>query len=165
MQSRRRLRHPNQPSQNRSFTMKSRSRLLGFFCIGVGVLIGLFYINPAPYLADPSAPQFSHAELKIQRSDKKTFSYHVEVASTTEQETYGLMFRHSMPADAGMIFIYDPARVVSMWMKNTYLPLDMLYIKRDGVIVKIVSHAQPFDLTPLSSEEPVLLAGTVSIIS
>jgi uncharacterized membrane protein (UPF0127 family) len=102
-----------------------------------------------------NAPDFPRASMVIQRADGKTFPFTIEIATTREQDMYGLMFRRSLPADAGMLFIYGPDQPVSMWMKNTYIPLDMLFVAHDGAIVKIITHAVPFDLTPLSSGEPV----------
>jgi hypothetical protein len=93
--------------------------------------------------------------MTIRRSDGQSFPFIIEIAETPEQQRYGLMFRRALPQDAGMLFISDPDRPVSMWMKNTYIPLDMLFIRHDGTIVKIITHAEPFDLTPLSSGEPV----------
>ncbi len=65
------------------------------------------------------------------------------------------MFRRSMPSDAGMLFIWPADQIVMMWMKNTYVALDMLYVRHDGTIAKIITNAVPLDLTPLSSDEPV----------
>lgn len=101
------------------------------------------------------APQFEHAVLSIQRADGKLFSYTVEVAQTLEQELYGLMFRKYLAPDTGMIFIYTPDQTVSMWMKNTFIPLDMLFVRGDGSIATIAANAQPHDLTPIDSGEPV----------
>ena len=64
------------------------------------------------------------------------------------------MFRRSVPADRGMIFPYDPPQDVSFWMKNTLVPLDIIFIRGDGTIVR-VTHAKALDLTPLPSGEPV----------
>lgn len=66
----------------------------------------------------------------------------LEVASTLSEIRRGLMFRTSMPEDAGMVFIFHPEQEVWFWMKNTLIPLDMLFIK-DGKIVKISHSAQP----------------------
>jgi uncharacterized membrane protein (UPF0127 family) len=100
-------------------------------------------------------PDFPHAELVIQRSDGQKINFHIEVASTPEQEEYGLMFVRSLPADAGMLFMVEPDRFMAMWMKNTYIPLDMLFVRHNGTIVKIITHAKPFDLTLLGSDEDV----------
>jgi uncharacterized membrane protein (UPF0127 family) len=117
----------------------------------VGVYYGWFY-----YMEHPSnAPAFPHDKLTIQRTDGTNFPYDVEVATTMPQEMYGLMYRKSLPDDHGMIFVYQPDQPVSMWMKNTFIPLDMLFVRKDGVIVKIITHAVPLDLAPLSSDEPV----------
>lgn len=102
-----------------------------------------------------NAPSFAHAGLSIERHDGKYFSYAVEVATTKEQDMYGLMFRHDLKPETGMIFIYHPDQPVAMWMKNTFIPLDMLFVRGDGAIVKIVTNAQPLDVTPLASGEPV----------
>ena len=64
------------------------------------------------------------------------------------------MFRKSIAGDRGMIFPYDPPADVSFWMKNTWIPLDIIFIRSDGAIVRI-THAQPMDLTPLPAGESV----------
>jgi uncharacterized membrane protein (UPF0127 family) len=77
-----------------------------------------------------------------------------EVAATPEQQERGLMFRRSLRPDRGMIFPYDPPQDVSFWMKNTIIPLDIVFIRSDGTIVRI-THAKALDLSPLPSGEPV----------
>ena len=64
------------------------------------------------------------------------------------------MFRKSVGADRGMIFPYAPAQEVAFWMKNTLIPLDIIYIRGDGTIVRI-THAEAMDLTPLPSGAPI----------
>jgi len=64
------------------------------------------------------------------------------------------MFRRSLAGDRGMIFPYEPPQDVAFWMKNTLIPLDIVYIRSDGAIARIVN-AQPMDLTALPSGEPV----------
>ena len=134
----------------------------GFFQVFAGLAIMLvlllgYYLwpliafNPEPR----DAPSFEKGTLILKRSDGKSFSYAIEIAKTEQQEMYGLMFRHSLAADAGMIFVYPTDEYISMWMKNTYIPLDMLFVRHDGIIVTITTHAKPLDLTPLSSGEPV----------
>jgi len=84
----------------------------------------------------------------------------VEVAATLEQQERGLMFRKALAGGRGMIFPYDPPQDVAFWMKNTLIPLDILFIRSDGTIVRITK-AQAMDLTPLPSGEPV--AGVLEI--
>ena len=64
------------------------------------------------------------------------------------------MFRRSLAGDRGMIFPYDPPQEVAFWMKNTLIPLDIIYIRADGTIARIVN-AEAMDLTPLPSGEPI----------
>ena len=78
----------------------------------------------------------------------------VEVAATEHQQKTGIIFRTAVAADRGMIFPYDPPQEVAFWMKNTLIPLDIVYIRADGTIARIVN-AQALDLTPLPSGEPI----------
>jgi hypothetical protein len=78
----------------------------------------------------------------------------VEIAATSDQQERGLMFRRSLAGDRGMIFPYEPPQEVAFWMKNTLIPLDIVYIRADGTIVRIVK-AQALDLTALPSGEPI----------
>jgi len=96
-----------------------------------------------------------------------THSFSVEVADTPERRALGLMHRRSMPANAGMLFDFKSDQPVSMWMRNTIIPLDMLFIARDGRIVNIVERTVPFSETGIPSQGPVravleLNAGTAS---
>jgi len=78
----------------------------------------------------------------------------VELALTSEQRMQGLMYRQRLPADAGMLFLYPAARPVSMWMKNTLIPLDMLFIGDDGRILHIAERAIPGSTATISSMQP-----------
>lgn len=79
----------------------------------------------------------------------------VEVARTPDEQERGLMFRTSLPRDGGMIFPYDPPRVASFWMKNTLIPLDMIFIRKDGTVARIADNTTPESLEPVQSGEPV----------
>lgn len=79
----------------------------------------------------------------------------VEVARTPEEQARGLMFRNSVPPDRGMIFPYDPPVQVSFWMKNTLVPLDMVFIGPDGKIGRIAANTVPMSLDPVPSIDPV----------
>jgi uncharacterized membrane protein (UPF0127 family) len=79
----------------------------------------------------------------------------VEVARTPDEQARGLMFRESLPADGGMIFPMTPPRHASFWMKNTVIPLDMIFIRPDGSIARIEPETVPYSLEPVTSGEPV----------
>lgn len=82
-------------------------------------------------------------------------SFQVWIADTPQRQMQGLMFLRSMPADRGMLFPQQPPRVMSMWMKNTYLPLDMVFIGEGGVIIGIAADAKPLTLDTITSPGPV----------
>ncbi|MGL4241996.1 MAG: DUF192 domain-containing protein [Beijerinckiaceae bacterium] len=81
--------------------------------------------------------------------------FQIEVMRTAEEKAKGLMFRQFMPEDRGMLFDFGSEQPVSMWMRNTYIPLDMLFIKSGGVVHHIHARAQPLDETPISSNGDV----------
>ena len=78
-------------------------------------------------------------------------AFKIEMAVTPDERARGLMNRRNLGADAGMLFDYGKARYVSFWMKNTLIPLDMLFIDRRGVIVNLHQRAVPHSLAPISS--------------
>ena len=79
----------------------------------------------------------------------------VEVARTPEEQAQGLMNRNAVPPDRGMIFPYDPPAQVSFWMKNTLVPLDMIFIGADGKVGRIAANTTPMSLDPVASIDPV----------
>jgi uncharacterized membrane protein (UPF0127 family) len=89
------------------------------------------------------------------RSAGKVHRFDVEVARTEEQQAKGLMFRQSLAPDRGMIFPFAPPRPASFWMKNTFIPLDMLFIRTDGTIARIADNTVPESLDPVEVGEPV----------
>jgi uncharacterized membrane protein (UPF0127 family) len=88
------------------------------------------------------------------RSANGDHRFTVEVAATAAQQERGLMFRRSLGPDRGMIFTYSPSQYVAFWMKNTLSPLDMIFIRSDGTIVRI-ARATPQSLDLVPSDEPV----------
>ncbi len=79
----------------------------------------------------------------------------VEVAETDAERTTGLMYRKSLPDHHGMLFDFKVDQPVYMWMKNTYIPLDMLFIRADGTIARIAAMTTPLSTQTISSGEPV----------
>ncbi|MBU6267988.1 MAG: DUF192 domain-containing protein [Sphingomonadales bacterium] len=86
--------------------------------------------------------------------DGKPHAFRVEVARTGPEQERGLMFRTAMGADEGMIFPMNP-RPASFWMKNTVIPLDIIFVGTNGRVLNIAANAIPYDETPLNSNGPV----------
>jgi len=80
----------------------------------------------------------------------------VEIADTDETRDRGLMYRTSLRPDAGMLFDFKTPQAVAFWMRNTLIPLDMLFIDKDGWIINIAEQARPHDETPIPSRGIVL---------
>ncbi|WP_156679701.1 DUF192 domain-containing protein [Sphingomonas sp. LMO-1] len=84
-----------------------------------------------------------------------TRAFRVEVARTDAEQARGLMFRKHLAPDAGMIFPFSPPRPAAFWMRNTLIPLDMVFIRADGTIARIAANATPLSLATVESGEPV----------
>ena len=121
------------------------------FALGLSVLA----VGTSPADAQQGLAAFPRDSLVLHTADGTERAFDIELAVSPQQQSQGLMYRHSLAEDAGMLFIYRPAREVSMWMKNTVIPLDMLFIAEDGEIVKIVERTVPLSLTPISSDRRV----------
>lgn len=85
---------------------------------------------------------------------KGSYTFRVEIARSNEQRMQGLMFRRSLAPGAGMLFDFGQAQAVSMWMKNTLVALDMLFLAADGRILNIAENTTPGSLTPITSAGP-----------
>ena len=80
----------------------------------------------------------------------------VEIAETPAEKAQGLMFRRSLGEKEGMLFLYTEPQGVSMWMRNTYIPLDMVFVAKDGTVARIAERTTPFSEAHISSGGPVL---------
>lgn len=107
----------------------------------------LLMLGMAPALA---GSQFQ--DLRIRKADGTSRTFQVERAVTEAQRERGLMNRKTLPEGKGMLFIYEVPRSQAFWMKDTYIPLDMVFFTMDGTIAYIHPNATPHDLTPI---EPV----------
>ena len=85
-------------------------------------------------------------------SESGTHEFLVERAVTLDQQARGMMFRETMGADTGMIFEFEEPKVATIWMKNTSIPLDIIFVRSNGRILKIEHMAQPYKLRSASSE-------------
>jgi uncharacterized membrane protein (UPF0127 family) len=100
------------------------------------------------------ASALQRVPLEIQTA-KKALRYEVEVAATPDEQARGLMFRTSLPSMGGMIFLMRTPDMATFWMKDTVIPLDMIFIRTDGTIARIAANAVPESLEVVSSGEPV----------
>ncbi len=147
-------------------------------CAGMTVaLLGAAPVSPAtlertlaPALSTTARLEALDVEpLSIETADGKVHQFHVSVARTSMEKREGLMFVESLASDRGMLFLYRPPRTVSMWMKNTPLSLDMLFVREDGYIENIAAATEPLSERHYSSEAPVggvieLNAGTAEAL-
>lgn len=108
--------------------------------------------------ASAAPPAFSATKLEALEviTGRGRVRFQVEIAATKAEQERGLMFRKSLAPDRGMLFTYKRPQPVAYWMKNTLIPLDILYIQADGRVLSIARNARPHDLTPLASGGPVL---------
>ncbi len=112
--------------------------------------------QPAPQSAPAllELGSFPRSELTI-TSAAGTQRYEIWLADTPQRETQGLMFVRDLPASQGMLFINKTPTPMSMWMKNTYIPLDMLFIDGRGRILRIFANTTPHSLDLLADPRPV----------
>jgi uncharacterized membrane protein (UPF0127 family) len=120
----------------------------------------------APATAARAVETLPTSPLVIVTADGAEHAFIVEVADEDSERARGLMFRESLPGDRGMLFDYKRPRRVAMWMKNTLIPLDMLFIRADGTIANIRERAVPRSLQTIPSKGRVravleLAGGTV----
>jgi uncharacterized membrane protein (UPF0127 family) len=80
-----------------------------------------------------------------------TYRFAAEIADSADERAQGLMFREHLAANEGMLFLYPAEKPVAFWMKNTPLPLDLIFIDGSGHIVHVAAMARPYDTTPISS--------------
>ena len=118
------------------------------------ILVALVGLVCGPMLRAQLAT-FAKSELTIEAGSGKQH-FNIEEATTPQQMSQGLMFRRAMAADAGMLFEFSHLEPASFWMKNTIIPLDMLFIAPDGVVVDLHERAVPLSLDPITSDRPVL---------
>ncbi|HEV2955377.1 MAG TPA: DUF192 domain-containing protein [Xanthobacteraceae bacterium] len=121
----------------------SRVKRLGRAAAGVLLVALILVIARTPGRAADDTLEI------VSKSGVHVFS--VELAVTDEQRTRGLMERRSLPEGRGMLFKFEPDQVIQMWMHNTYIPLDMIFIRGDGRIVSIAENTTPLSDRVISS--------------
>lgn len=120
------------------------------FAVAAFLALTFIFAARAPALAQ------EFEKLTIVTAGGARQSFEVEVMRNDADRARGLMFRRMLPADRGMLFDFGREEEVSMWMQNTYIPLDMLFIKRDGTIGRIAANAEPLSTRTIPSGGPVL---------
>ncbi len=128
-----------------------RRSILALFALVAVVMAGL---TPSAVLAQD--PGLSKLEPLTIATETDATMFTVEIADTDALRARGLMFRQRLPEDRGMLFDFGTPRQVSMWMKNTYISLDMLFIRPDGTIAYIAERTVPKSLDTIGVSEPVL---------
>lgn len=120
------------------------------------IILALFLLLVAgAHVAAQEPVAFDRTEIAIVTAGGARHVFKVDWAKTWPQKSRGLMFRKDMPLDAGMLLDYDPPAEASIWMRNTLIPLDLVYIRADGTIESIYYGAKPHDETPRPSKGPV----------
>ena len=117
----------------------------------VSPVVALYFV-PLPAAAQQDVV-FPESTLEIETQSGTRHTFRIELAETDPLRQRGLMFRNEMAPDAGMLFTYKRDRVISMWMANTYLPLDMLFIESNGRISRIVENTIPLSRESISSRK------------
>lgn len=99
---------------------------------------------------------FPQDKLEISDGKKTKHVFQVWLADNPQRQSQGLMFVRDLPDLRGMLFVHEQPREISMWMKNTYIPLDMVFIDGHGRIQQIISDAVPHSLAIIRSDKPAL---------
>lgn len=125
-------------------------------------------LKPYEPLDSAKAQTLATSPLTI-TSGKNTFKFTVELAARPEERNIGLMHRAHMDSKHGMIFDFQDEQKVRFWMRNTFIPLDMVFIKSNGRIVAILKNVQPHDETPVGPNEAIqavleLVGGTSDLL-
>ena len=109
-----------------------------------------------PSMPDPPVSEAGLDLVRLQiRSGDDIHHFVVEVARSPAEQARGLMYRQSLAPDRGMIFPFAPPRPASFWMKNTLIPLDMIFVRADGTIAEIAANTVPLSLEQVAVNEPV----------
>jgi uncharacterized membrane protein (UPF0127 family) len=113
----------------------------------------MLFAGPA---AAQEAVSFDRGTLVIETATGQHHRFDVELATTPAQRGRGLMFRDDMAENAGMLFVYPAEQPIRMWMKNTLIPLDMLFVDGDGRIINIAENTKPLSEAVVASALPAL---------
>ena len=128
--------------------------------LAFALLVAIAACSPQPAPSE-SRSASQEAQTGLQRvpltvtSANGVHRFTVDVARTPQEQARGLMHVRSLAPDRGMIFPYDPPQPVAFWMRNTLIPLDMIFVRADGTIARVAANTTPHSLEPLGAGEPV----------
>jgi len=118
------------------------------------VLLLFALFTPLICAADPAEAEMRRETLLLETSAGRQ-SIAIEVAETLQEKSRGLMFRPKIPEHTGMLFSYGTPQEITMWMKNTYASLDMVFIRADGTVHRIEANTEPMSERVIASNGPV----------
>ncbi len=123
--------------------------------LGLAFCAGLLIMAGAQGQNLPGRPQSLPSEQLTIDTGEGEHVFSVEIADDGLERNIGMMFRTKLDADKGMLFDYPEETQAGFWMKNTYIPLDLIFIRADGSIANIAANATPLSLDPIPSDGPV----------
>lgn len=141
---------------------QSARRLLAPALLACTLFLGVAHATDTPEGAPPNVTAkdldraFQRSSLQIATPDARLHDFNIWIADDDQHRARGLMFIKELKADDGMLFIYPEPHPVAMWMKNTYVPLDMLFVAADGKVLRVVANTKPLSLDTIESGGPAL---------
>ncbi len=123
--------------------------------IGIDLHLRVLALIAAVFCANSLSADTCAPDRVSVRTAGTAVDFNVELAATPEKRARGLMFREEMASDAGMLFVYEYPQRAVFWMKNTLIPLDMIFVDRAGTVRGVHAEAVPGDLTPIDGGRDV----------
>jgi uncharacterized membrane protein (UPF0127 family) len=146
---------PNRAQRRKVRQRKQRNLILIMAILALPVIGGLIYMsmpNSAPPISGPQFTKQGTLTFLSEKSGEPITAIDIEIKADDSGRAEGMMWRKSMEEDQGMLFIMERAEPQSFWMRNTYIPLDILFISEDQRILNIRANAQPQTLSPQASQ-------------
>lgn len=135
---------------------KNPSAQFRFLMFGIVFSVALYALWTQVERQTASANGVAGEQVVIVTRTGQQHIFNVEIADTYLEQEQGLMYRQELALDGGMLFLFGEERPAKFWMRNTYIPLDMIFVAKGGEIIHIHPDARPQDTTAISSPEPVI---------
>lgn len=120
----------------------------------LGLLVGLASCAQPAEKAAPAQADGAHREVVVIETARGPQTFYAEIADDERERAQGLMFRREMASDHGMLFLFDAPEQLGFWMRNTYIPLDLIFIDENGRVLNIAERAQPYSEANIPSRGP-----------